>query len=179
MKFNKFEVVGAALSVGLIAVAIYLVQLRDFGVTEEQPAAALANTQALRVVSDQQMRPQTQTEEVEESETNEISTMKIDDIKIGVGAAAQNGDKVAVHYIGTLQDGTEFDNSHKRGAPIEFTIGAGQVIAGWEEGITGMQVGGERTLVIPPEKAYGDRGIGPIPGGATLVFAVELVSINE
>jgi FKBP-type peptidyl-prolyl cis-trans isomerase len=85
---------------------------------------------------------------------------------------------VSVHYIGTLQDGTEFDNSKKRGAPFEFKVGEGRVIAGWEEGLVGMQVGGQRVLVIPPEKAYGSNGVGPIPGNATLVFSIELLEIK-
>ena len=104
--------------------------------------------------------------------------MTITDLKLGTGPEAATGDTVAVHYTGRLQDGTEFDSSHNRGTPIEFTLGSGQVIAGWEEGIAGMQVGGERTLVIPPEKAYGEAGIGPIPPNATLVFAVQLVAIK-
>jgi peptidylprolyl isomerase len=90
----------------------------------------------------------------------------------------KEGDVVSVHYVGTLQNGTEFDNSKKRGAPFEFKVGGGQVIAGWEEGLVGMQVGGQRVLVIPPEKGYGANGIGPIPGNATLVFSIELLEIK-
>ncbi len=159
----------------MMAAAIYLVQLRDFGLSAQQPATVIESS-GLQVVSEARQPNPTITSTEETSNENKL--MKINDIKVGVGQAAANGDMVAVHYVGRLQDGTEFDNSHKRGAPIEFTIGAGQVIKGWEEGIDGMQVGGERTLVIPPEKAYGDAGIGPIPGGATLVFTVELVEIK-
>ena len=83
-----------------------------------------------------------------------------------------------VHYSGRLENGQEFDNSQKRGAPLEFTVGAGQVIAGWEQGLLGMKVGGERVLNIPPELAYGEQGIGPIPGGATLTFTIELLEIK-
>ena len=158
-----------------MAAAIYLVQLRDFGLSAQQPATAIESS-GLQVVSEATHTNSTITPTEETS--NENKFMKINDIKVGLGQVAGSGDMVAVHYVGRLQDGTEFDNSHKRGAPIEFTIGAGQVIKGWEEGIDGMQVGGERTLVIPPEKAYGDAGIGPIPGGATLVFTVELVEIK-
>jgi FKBP-type peptidyl-prolyl cis-trans isomerase len=104
--------------------------------------------------------------------------MVINDITIGTGPIVQTGDTVRVHYAGRLQDGTEFDNSRKRGEPLEFTVGAGRVISGWEEGLIGMQMGGERILVIPPDKAYGDRGVGPIPGGATLIFSIELEGIN-
>ena len=90
----------------------------------------------------------------------------------------KNGDTVSVHYVGTLQNGTEFDNSNKRGAPFEFTVGGGQVIKGWDEGLVGMRVGGQRILVIPSDMAYGEKGIGPIPGGATLVFSIELIAIK-
>ena len=90
---------------------------------------------------------------------------------------AENGMQVAVHYQGRLEDGTIFDDSHKRGEPISFTLGKGQVIKGWEQGIEGMAVGEKRTLTIPPELGYGEQGAGDvIPPNATLIFDVELVS---
>ncbi|MCA9363117.1 FKBP-type peptidyl-prolyl cis-trans isomerase [Candidatus Kaiserbacteria bacterium] len=104
--------------------------------------------------------------------------MVIDDVKIGAGEEVKSGDTVSVHYIGTLQNGTEFDNSRKRGEPFQFKIGAGMVIKGWDEGLLGMKVGGQRVLVIPPDKAYGEEGVGPIPPNSTLVFAIELVDIR-
>ncbi|KAL6771163.1 FKB15 [Auxenochlorella protothecoides x Auxenochlorella symbiontica] len=93
---------------------------------------------------------------------------------------AAKGDAVSVHYRGTLQaDGTEFDSSYKRGQPISFKLGVGQVIKGWDQGVEGMCIGEKRKLVIPPELGYGARGAGGvIPGGATLVFETELVSIQ-
>ncbi|MEN9405488.1 MAG: hypothetical protein RLY47_447 [Candidatus Parcubacteria bacterium] len=91
---------------------------------------------------------------------------------------AQNGDVVGVHYTGKLVDGTVFDSSIPRGEPITFTLGAGAVIAGWDQGILGMAVGEKKTLTIPPELGYGAQDHGPIPGGSTLIFDVELVSIN-
>jgi protein-disulfide isomerase len=100
------------------------------------------------------------------------------DLTVGAGPAAANGDRVSVHYVGTLVDGTEFDSSRPRGRPFQFTLGAGQVIKGWDQGVLGMKVGGRRKLVIPPDLGYGDRGAGgKIPPGATLVFDVELISI--
>ena len=108
----------------------------------------------------------------------EFSRMVIDDIKVGSGKEAKKGDTVLVHYAGTLQDGSEFDNSRKRGDAFEFTLGAGMVIKGWDEGVAGMKEGGERVLVVPPEKGYGEAGIGPIPGGATLIFKVELLEVE-
>ena len=104
--------------------------------------------------------------------------MVIDDIKVGTGAEVESGNTVVVHYVGTLQEGMEFDNSRRRGEPLEFTVGVGQVIQGWDEGLIGMKVGGERILVIPSDKAYGEKGIGPIPGNATLVFKIELLEVK-
>lgn len=92
---------------------------------------------------------------------------------------AQHGDIVEVHYTGSLEDGSVFDSSRVEGRdPIQFPLGGGRVIKGWEEGILGMCVGEQRTLTIPPHLAYGDQGTGPIPGGATLTFETELVSIQ-
>lgn len=100
--------------------------------------------------------------------------------KAGTGAQAQAGDKVAVHYTGTLADGTKFDSSFDRNEPIEFVLGKGAVIAGWDEGIALMKEGGKATLVIPPALGYGGGGIpGVIPGDATLIFDVELVSTQS
>lgn len=97
----------------------------------------------------------------------------------GAGNAPKRGDRVAVHYVGRLENGKEFDNSLKRGKPIEFLLGTGQVIPGWDEGIGLMNVGGKATLIIPPDLGYGSRGAGGvIPPNATLIFDVELVDIK-
>ncbi len=99
----------------------------------------------------------------------------------GSGPQAEAGDTVAVHYIGTLHaDGTEFDNSHKRGDPIKFPLGQGRVIQGWDIGIAKMNVGGKATLIIPPELGYGSRGAGgAIPSNATLKIEVGLVRVEK
>jgi len=107
------------------------------------------------------------------------SGLKYVEVEVGSGAVPKKGDKVAVHYTGQLEDGTTFDSSHARGEPIEFTLGVGQVIAGWDEGIGMMKEGGKATLIIPPQLGYGDRGIGGIiPPDAVLIFDVELVSVG-
>jgi FKBP-type peptidyl-prolyl cis-trans isomerase len=122
--------------------------------------------------------------EVEVSEApsnNQVVTLmnlEINDVTVGTGAEAKAGDKVTVHYTGTLLDGTVFDSSKTRGTPFEFTLGAGQVIKGWDEGVLGMKVGGARKLVIPPDLAYGARQVGPIPPNSTLTFVVELLKIE-
>lgn len=106
-------------------------------------------------------------------------TLEVKDDAVGVGAEAQPGKKIKVHYTGTLMNGTKFDSSRDRGEPFEFTLGAGQVIKGWDEGVKGMKVGGRRTLRIPPDLGYGAAGSPPkIPGGAGLVFDVELVAVE-
>ncbi len=98
--------------------------------------------------------------------------------KAGDGAVAKEGSNVLVHYVGTLEDGTQFDSSRDRGTPFPFTVGGGQVIKGWDIGVAGMKVGETRVLTIPPALGYGESGIGPIPANATLIFEVELVEIK-
>jgi len=92
---------------------------------------------------------------------------------------AEAGDTVYVNYIGTLEDGTEFDNSYKRGEPIVFELGTGRVIKGWDQGIAGMKVGEKRKLTIPPNLAYGAGGAAPIPPNSTLIFQTEMVKIDK
>jgi FKBP-type peptidyl-prolyl cis-trans isomerase len=101
------------------------------------------------------------------------------EVKAGTGAQAVAGKTVKVHYTGKFPDGKVFDSSVERGEPIEFPLGAGRVIKGWDEGIALMKVGGKATLTIPPELGYGARGAGGvIPPNATLVFEVELVDVR-
>jgi len=108
-----------------------------------------------------------------------MGELKIEDIKVGDGAEAKSGQKVTVHYVGTLTDGKKFDSSRDRGKPFQFSLGAGQVIKGWDQGVAGMKIGGLRKLTIPPHLAYGERGFTTlIPPNSTLVFEVELVSVK-
>jgi FKBP-type peptidyl-prolyl cis-trans isomerase FkpA len=107
------------------------------------------------------------------------SGLKYEDIDAGTGATAQSGQKAKVHYTGWLTNGDKFDSSKDRNDPFEFTLGAGQVIKGWDEGVVGMKVGGKRKLTIPADLAYGARGAGGvIPPDAELTFEVELLGLK-
>ncbi|PIQ24802.1 peptidylprolyl isomerase [bacterium (Candidatus Blackallbacteria) CG17_big_fil_post_rev_8_21_14_2_50_48_46] len=109
--------------------------------------------------------------------TSILPPLLVQDLVVGTGPAVATGNAVTVNYIGTLTNGTEFDNSYTRGQPFSFTVGANQVIKGWEQGLIGMQAGGKRRLTIPPHLAYGSATVGIIPPDSTLIFEIELVSI--
>lgn len=106
------------------------------------------------------------------------SGLQLADVEVGTGTAAQAGRTVVVHYTGRLTSGETFDSSRRRDEPFAFTLGAGEVIRGWDEGVAGMRVGGKRVLVIPPSLGYGNRPVGPIPASSTLVFDVELLEVR-
>ncbi|MEB4593057.1 FKBP-type peptidyl-prolyl cis-trans isomerase [Candidatus Thiothrix sp. Deng01] len=133
-----------------------------------------ANTQA----ADAKTEPKT--------ETSKMTELVKTDVKVGDGAEATTGKNVSVHYTGWLYDetaqdkhGVKFDSSRDRGEPFTFPLGGGRVIKGWDEGVAGMKIGGQRTLVIPPEMGYGARGAGGvIPPNATLIFDVELLGVQ-
>lgn len=115
-----------------------------------------------------------------EEEVETDSGLRYVDEKCGDGDTAASGDVISVHYLGTLENGKKFDASRDHGSPFQFQLGAGNVIAGWDEGVQGMQEGGIRILTIPPELAYGETGAPPtIPPNATLVFEVELLEIVQ
>ena len=104
--------------------------------------------------------------------------LEIHDYTLGSGAAAQPGDRVSVHYVGELLDGTVFDSTHARATPFSVELGGGRMIPGMERGLEGVRVGMRRSLVIPPALAYGERALGSIPAHATLVFHVEVLSVE-
>ena len=110
--------------------------------------------------------------------TTTPSGLKYEDVVVGTGASPRNGQRVTVHYTGTFTNGTKFDSSVDRGQPFSFIIGNGNVIKGWDEGVLTMKVGGKRLLEIPPALGYGARDYGPIPGGSTLLFEVELLGVQ-
>jgi FKBP-type peptidyl-prolyl cis-trans isomerase FkpA len=106
--------------------------------------------------------------------------LEVVDLVVGQGQEATAGKRVSVHYTGTLTTGKKFDSSLDRGKPFQFTLGAGEVIKGWDQGVAGMKIGGKRKLTIPPELAYGNRAVGGdlIPANSTLVFEVELLGVS-
>jgi FKBP-type peptidyl-prolyl cis-trans isomerase len=103
----------------------------------------------------------------------------IQDVVVGAEEIAMLGDRVVVHYTGRFVDGTVFDSSVARKEPFQFVLGVGQVIKGWDQGIVGMRVGGKRILSVPSELGYGVSDYGPIPGGSTLIFEVELLKVER
>jgi peptidylprolyl isomerase len=107
-----------------------------------------------------------------------VSGLKYVDEVVGTGESPSPGKTVIVHYTGRLENGTKFDSSVDRGQPFQFTIGVGEVIKGWDEGVMTMKVGGKRKLIVPPDLGYGASGAGPIPPNSTLIFEVELLGVR-
>jgi FKBP-type peptidyl-prolyl cis-trans isomerase len=138
-----------------------------------------ANLASQAVLSDNVLKPE-ENQTMNTNQNQPQAGLKIETLKPGTGVGAKNGDKVLVHYTGTLTNGTKFDSSVDRGQPFEFVLGQGDVIAGWDQGVLGMKVGEKRKLTIPPELGYGSSGAGggAIPSNATLIFEVELLKIN-
>ena len=138
------------------------------------PLTAVANRDDASVIFESDVEGTTDMAD----EVTTPSGLKYTDITVGEGASPERGRKVTVHYTGTLTDGTQFDSSRSRG-PFSFTIGVGQVIKGWDEGVMSMKIGGRRSLTIPGDLAYGPQGYpGVIPPNATLLFDVELLGVG-
>lgn len=171
---NKYETIGVFASVALMAIALFLLQVdsTDSVLTDSSQSASVVTVDETNASLETSLRDAF-------ADADTLQKMVLDDVRIGSGPEAEIGDTIAVHYVGRLKNGQEFDNSYRKGDPFTFTLGAGEVITGWDEGLAGMQVGGKRVLVVPPQLAYGDTGYGPIPPSATLIFVVELMSIDD
>jgi FKBP-type peptidyl-prolyl cis-trans isomerase len=169
-----------------IIIAIFIVVLVLFLLRNEKTGAptggSLSNeqTEQTKQVEKPNGNDQSQQAEGSNKNNNKLMELGIKTTKEGTGDRIVNsGDTISAHYTGKLEDGTKFDSSVDRGTPFTFTIGQGQVIQGWEQGLLGMKVGEKRTLTIPSELGYGARGAGnAIPPNATLIFDIELMSIK-
>lgn len=113
-----------------------------------------------------------------QQQQQQVTHLVIEDVMVGTGSAAKSGDEIEVNYLGMLLNGQKFDSSYDRGETFSFIVGTGRVIAGWDQGLLGMKVGGKRRLIIPANLAYGDQGIASIPPNSPLIFEIELVSIK-
>lgn len=167
---------GIAVALALIVVAVFFIfpglsPFGKIGAATSAPSTAATTTQTI----------QSQNATSTMTTNNTTNQLQISDEIIGTGAVAEPGDSVTVNYVGSLTDGTVFDASANHGsAGFTFTLGAGQVIKGWDEGIVGMKVGGKRKLVIPPALAYGNQAVGNvIPANSTLVFEVDLLKVQK
>lgn len=176
---NKTEAIGIFVSVGIMAVALGIIR---FGTDVFSLQTPEIEAQDATVIS---TREKTNDEQNLENSLlgatdlqGNLVRLVVDDVRLGSGDSVTEGDTVVTHYIGATQDGVRFDSSYERGEPFVFTVGKGQVIEGWERGLLGMKVGGQRVLVIPGDMAYGNMQVGAIPPNSPLVFAVELLEIR-
>lgn len=150
-----------------------------FFINKARNASKVSDINSIAKTSDSAPKPTPSTMEDAKSQgwVKLPNGLQIQDVVVGYGKEAKEGDAVSANYIGTLEDGTKFDSSYDRGEPFSFVLGGGMVIKGWDIGVVGMKVGGKRKLIIPPELGYGSRGAGGIIGpNVTLYFDIELMA---
>lgn len=175
---NRVEAIGIFASIAIMALA--LVAIRFSTDTTSVLSTTEGESQGAVVVASDNGDGTGLATALEDASSigGELLDLVVTDVVVGDGRVAKEGDTLTVHYVGRTRNGLEFDNSYNRGAPFSLTLGEGRVIQGWEKGLIGMQAGGKRVLVIPPEMAYGNRQVGPIAPNSILVFVVELLAID-
>ena len=190
-KLNR-EILISLVAVVFCSVFLIISSLTNLGNKQEAIASELKTTSSTTIAevstpnasdfSNQLIALDTKQEKKPMNAENAVTTpsgLKYVVVKEGDGATPTTGQQVTVHYTGTLEDGTKFDSSRDRNRPFDFKIGVGQVIKGWDEGVGSMKVGERRTLIIPPDLGYGERGAGGvIPPNAILIFDVELLKVS-
>lgn len=174
---------GKYISVIIFLFVILLVGGIYFILNRGNKNSSLQTDMSSGTISNSEVESETTASPSANTKMTSVTELQIIDEKVGTGATAVAGKSVIVNYTGTLTDGTVFDSniisSFGHVEPFTFTLGAGQVIEGWDKGVVGMKVGGKRKLTIPSSMAYGDTGVpGAIPGGATLIFDVELLKVE-
>ncbi len=181
--FNKYETIGILLSIAVMAGALAVVRFDVLETLTKEPVQVeLMETEEVTEMQNEVTKNVADLEATlmdAHSLDGTLTKLVIQDVRLGTeGDAVKKGDTLVVHYVGTTEEGVRFDSSYERGETFVFTVGAGTVIKGWEEGLIGMRVGGQRVLVIPGDMAYGNRHVGVIPPNASLIFAVELLEIK-
>jgi len=180
---------GIFISAVLIIVCVAALVIAQINSGKQNTTAKLTETTPTAIITESKTQDQENNQKDKNltasnnmSDTNTVTTstgLKYVELQEGTGLIPQKGQKVAVHYTGTLENGQKFDSSRDRNQPFSFKLGVGQVIKGWDEGLSTMKVGGRRQLIIPPDLGYGSRGAGGvIPPNATLIFDVELLGVE-
>lgn len=174
---------GVIVACGLLLVVAQLTPAQNSALADQlsktEPAIVAQSTTNSPIVNEKNLMAMNPEKETAADIVTTPSGLKYKELTEGTGATPKQGQTVVVHYTGTLEDGTKFDSSRDRNSPFSFKLGVGQVIKGWDEGLSTMKVGGRRELIIPADLGYGARGAGGvIPANATLIFDVELLRIS-
>jgi FKBP-type peptidyl-prolyl cis-trans isomerase FkpA len=182
---HKKSVIGVVMFLSIVVVVIAAFYIYDVSADVNSKNKPTPSSTAIPIPSGNleidlnNSNGNSQGKEVQPKMAGTVTDLKVEDLVVGTGLEATQGKKVTVNYVGTLTSGQKFDSSYDRNTPFSFNLGAGEVIKGWDMGVVGMKVGGKRRLTIPSSLAYGDQGVpNAIPGGATLIFEVELLGVE-
>ena len=175
---TRYEAIGIGASIAVMALVLVSVrawQTDSVPVTDPNAEAVIVAVDSTATDQDAALANAI----VEASNSlGRVEKLIVQDVAVGTGRTVREGDTVTLHYVGMVKDGAQFNNTYTTGIPYTFTVGTREVIEGWDRGVVGMQEGGRRILVIPASMAYQNREVGPVPPNATLIFALELLSIE-